>query len=64
MKPQPMFSASVKTLLHSNTYNWAFCGSRVHEEFKSGGHLELQQRKMAPLYWYQIMGYKGPIFEA
>jgi hypothetical protein len=60
MKPERTFPVSVKLWPHSDMYIWVpFCGFGGPQEFKSGGHLELQQTN-----WYQIMEHKWPIFKA
>jgi hypothetical protein len=64
MKPWPTLWAWSFRFTHTFITGVLFLGSRRHYEFKSGGHLELQQRNRAPLNWYQIMGHIGPIFKA
>ena len=44
MEPQPTFPVNVKLWLHSDMYIWVpFYGFGGPQDFKSGGHLELQQ---------------------
>ena len=63
MKPQPTLSVSVKLWLHSDMSMWVpFLGSRGHYEFKSGGHLKLQQKNRAFVTCYQIMEHKRERF--
>jgi hypothetical protein len=67
MKPRPTFSVSVKLWLHSDMYEYLGCFFLDPEDIKNfslGGHLELQQRKRAPLKWYQITGHRGTVFKA
>ena len=60
MEPEPTFPVSVKLWLHSGMYIWVpFCGFGGPQEFKSAGHLELQQRNC-----YQIMEHRWPVFKA
>ena len=51
--------------LASLIHIWAPFSWRIQRtEFKSGGHLELYQRNMAHVNWYQIMRHKGPVVKA
>jgi len=62
MKPQPTFCVCVQPWLHSDIHIRAlFLRPTEYQEFKPGGHLELQQRKRAPLPWHQIMWHNGAV---
>ena len=54
MKPLPTFFVSVKLWLHADMRIWAPSWSWGHQEYKSGGHPELQQSNRAPINWYGV----------
>jgi len=57
MKPRPTFSVSEQLWLHSDMYFWVPFSWIQRTLRVSMGAIW----NWAPLNWYQIMGYKGPI---